>query len=295
MREFDDFIRQCQSRLSDIKVCGLHCNHNHYCKESECTEGDCSKCLEHIQWNKAPSFTYSCPKITFHYVLKFFPRFASEICYLLRRCKSEAAKDFNVVSLGCGPGSEVYGIIEAFRNSCPNFHLRYDGFDLNSVWSDVQEISRSCLASSGHDIKFHVEDMFSSPNFPEHVDMLVLNYVLSDVIKHKGEEVAHLCSQIANFIANNNVRCVFFNDISFYGYPDKLDSGVKMMQKICSMVKCKEKRLCRFCFPNDKYIPEGWSTHKTCSLLFPICGPTDETIVVNTYCGSKQIFAVFNY
>lgn len=78
------------------------------------TTGDCSRCLNQIQYGQ-PNFTYSCTKITYQYVLRFFNRFASEICYAMCLYNYKNISRINVVSLGCGPGSEVYGIIKALR------------------------------------------------------------------------------------------------------------------------------------------------------------------------------------
>lgn len=300
MQEFDDFIGRCQSRLSGIKGCGLQCNNNHYCTVRSCAKGDCAKCLEHIQWGKPPAFTYSCPKITYHYVLKLFPRFASEICHLLRKCgSSKNTKNVNVVSLGCGPGSEVYGIIEALRSNFPNYHLRYDGFDQNSVWSEVQAVSKSCLASSGHEVEFHIEDMFSNPGVPEHIDMLVLNYVLSDVAKfHKNDLQAKsaFCDQTADFITSKKIRIVLFNDINLYGFgiQDNLDSGLKMMKEIYSRTQCINKRFWGYCFPGDKCNKDNWPTYSSSDLIFP-AKENGVNVAANRYCGSKQMISVFTF
>lgn len=76
MKEFDDFIQSCIDKYTACEKCADNCVHGHYCIQMGCGESNCKECLKQIQWGKG-LFTYECRKITFHYVLRFFYRFAS--------------------------------------------------------------------------------------------------------------------------------------------------------------------------------------------------------------------------
>lgn len=83
MLEFDTFIQSCIDKYTACGKCADNCVHMHYCIQNGCDESNCKECLKQIQWGKG-LFTYECRKITFHYVLRFFYRFASEISYLMQ-------------------------------------------------------------------------------------------------------------------------------------------------------------------------------------------------------------------
>lgn len=140
MQEFDEFLKECNHQFVSIKPCVDSCT-TKYCLQCKEKEGNCTLCLKEIHKGAHPSFTYRCKKITYHYALQFFNRFASEIDVFLRQWKSDNRRNVFCISLGCGPGSEVFGIIDAFRTVAPNFTLYYQGYDLNPIWQDIQRLS----------------------------------------------------------------------------------------------------------------------------------------------------------
>lgn len=66
-----------------------------------------------------------------NYVIKHFYRFASEIAYAFRSIfylEKENWKDtINVVSLGCGPCSELYGIVDELERQGSDLKVNYRG------------------------------------------------------------------------------------------------------------------------------------------------------------------------
>lgn len=234
-------------------------------------------------------------------MLRFFNRFASEIAYVVLNLKDDylrAKTSLNVVSLGCGPGSEVYGFIGALRNKAPHIVLNYQGFDLNSTWGAVQQMSRNVLAATPHRIDFYNLNMFGAyAGFQGgDCDMLVLNYLLSDAQKYytNAGKVKFL-EDIAQFVFQNNVKNILFNDNSYYG-KGGLDTGVGMMFRLIKELRnwqLQPKVILRY-FPSDNYVPSAmWRAYSDERLLFaPVAGNTFDTNI--NRCKSKQILVTLS-
>ena len=133
MQEFINLQKECLAQINAMPSDGCACSINHYCQQHGCNKGDCSECLHHIQ-RGCPSFHYCCERITYCYVLRFFNRFASEITHFINRYNFSRITSLNVVSLGCGPGSELYGIIKSLRSRQYRTQINYKGYDMNNIW-----------------------------------------------------------------------------------------------------------------------------------------------------------------
>ena len=83
MQEFVNLQQKCLNLLNKPYCCGDTCLNNHYCTLNGCQEGDCTKCMNYIQRADEPVFHYTCKRITYFYILRFFNRFVSEIAYLV--------------------------------------------------------------------------------------------------------------------------------------------------------------------------------------------------------------------
>lgn len=294
MIELLNLQQQCLNLIQAHPECSQNCALNHYCTSIGCTTGDCSKCLNHIQHGQ-PNFTYSCTKITYQYVLRFFNRFASEICYAMCKYNYKDINRINVVSLGCGPGSEVYGIIKALRIQKIGIPIYYEGHDLLDAWKPVQNLCKDSLKSTQHIINFHTTNLFADfAGFDNNViNLLILNYLLSHAAKFYTKQGKNqFVDEIVDFILQNNVKNVLFNDINYYGNETSLDSGVQLMKLMISKLSLKGVKcvVCYKCFPHDPYQGnEGWTFYEKNNLLFQ---KLDGNNFMNNvgYCNSKQIF-----
>lgn len=296
MQELTALFQECINRYGRCLPCDRDsCKLGFYCTAHDCSLGNCDSCMNHIQRATTPDFHYACAKITYHYVLRFFNRFASEIAYIMNSAKTtyfQRKTRLNVVSLGCGPGSEVYGFIKSLRSKAPHIVLNYKGYDLNTVWSEVQQLSVEALSQTPHRIEFHNMNMFGAfTGFDEgEVDMLVLNYLLSDSQKYYNDtDKLKFINEIVHFIIENNVNFILFNDMGYYGNGG-LDSGVGMMLRLIrELEKTNKVSLLYRCFPSDRYIPSTtWKPYQQESLLFQRL-PNNTFDVNITCCRSKQI------
>ncbi len=294
MIELLNLQQQCLNLIQAYPECRQDCLLDSYCTSMGCTEGDCSRCLYQIQHGN-PTFHYSCEKITYHYTLRFFNRFASEISHLLNKFNYSTLTDLNVVSLGCGPGSEVYGIIKTLLLKRANTILHYEGHDLNNYWENVQAMSKQCLEQLSHEVQFYTTDLFADfHGFTNNIiNILIFNYLLSDAALFMTDvQKQRFIDDVAFFIIENNVKNILFNDINYYGDARRLNSGTQLMKLLISKLRQQDIQIDSFyyCFPGDPYRGnEGWRWHRDNRNIFRI-------LEGNTYmdnvgcCNSKQIF-----
>lgn len=295
MKEFIDFLSECYKQYNNCVPCNNNCPHNYYCTTCGCQLATCNRCMNHIQWANPPSFTYSCSKITLHYMLRFVNRFASEIAYAMAKYNFGSIKKYNVVSLGCGPGSEVYGLVRVLRARKLPIILDYQGYDLNGVWKTVQDISKSSLSKTGHKIQFFKDDMFNKfVGFNgESIDLLILNYLLSDVEKFSSNigQKQSFVGDLSWFVIMNDVHNILFNDNNYYGNNGKMDSGAQLMLKLIDELKkwhVKVNVQYR-CFPYDpRRGAQQWRYYSKNNLVFPLLAGNNLDKNVR-YCNSKQV------
>ena len=294
MQELLDLQNECLTRIQSHKTCGDSCRNNTYCLTHSAQNCDCLCCLNHIQRSYDPKFHYSCEWITYYYVLRFGNRFASEIAYFLNQFSFTNISKLNVVSLGCGPASELYGFIKSTTLRNFNVHLHFEGYDTNDIWESVQNITKSILTKYGHDINFHSKNLFTEYEdcFNGESIVLVLNYVLSDIVKyHVKSEREEFIDQLVSFILTYNVSHVLFNDINYYGYSHLLDSGTQLMKHIMNKLESNGKKLnslYRYFRGDPHRGDESWRMYLTNEFMFPILPNNKYAINVNT-CSSKQI------
>lgn len=236
--------------------------------------------------------------------MQFFNRFASEIALLLKCFPNDKARRVTCASLGCGPGSEVFGIIKAWKDVALNFTLDYQGYDQNPVWNDVQSLSKEVFANSPHTINFYTTDMFCDWQGGKNVDILILNYLLSDAVKFQtSNQKQKFLEDIRDFCIDKRVRSIIFNDIRFYGNDNRLNSGFQMVIRLVELLKnatlCNnslESIRCKvYAFPSDNYARGcKWKVYRSDNLVFPL-SEKNRVVKCNSRCGSKQVFIVLKH
>lgn len=199
------------------------------------------------------------------------------------------------MSLGCGPGSEVYGIVKALKNRNIDVPVYYEGHDMLDIWEPVQKLCKDSFLSTQHIINFHTTNLFADfVGFDNDIiNLLILNYLLSHAAKfYTKQGKDQFIDEIVDFILQNNVKNILFNDINYYGTFANLDSGVQLMKLLISKIKSRKIKcdVGYVCFPYDRYRGnEGWKFYQKNDLLFQKLN--GNTYMNNVgYCNSKQIF-----
>lgn len=276
MKEFNDFLDYCYTNYTWLSPNCNSCTNNHFCTNNNCAEGNCAVCLNHILRSQKPNFHYSCKRITYYYVLRFLNRFASEIKPFFSN--NFGKNHLNIVSLGCGPASELYGLVNGIRTYHPDMTIVYRGYDTEQIWEELNNKTIELFAHDPSlDIKIHRHDMFNEwqDNDITEVDILILNYLLSDCIKYQNNksQLEAFLNEIVSFIIKYKVKIIVCNDINLFGYPNcHLDSSVKCMDYIKNNLSIFKNinglRLYGFYYPSDRFKPDGWHEIQDESLLF---------------------------
>jgi len=178
-----NLVQACHSKISWNGRCPD-------CGNDGC-QGNCGKCLEEIH-SRTQNRRY-CGNLVNYYVCKHIYRYASEIEYLLTATGMNiSVPSWNVVSVGCGPCSELFGSIAYLSKHCSSTPMVYNGFDLNTKWQSVHNEIRTIfnLLVTGVTIDFHYIDLFkylkafTPPTTNSPINVLFLQYVISDMQQH---------------------------------------------------------------------------------------------------------------
>lgn len=293
--ELSKLINQCAAAYAGGTECqncvnGKKCESYNTCK---CYDS----CIHPLHQYNSNGKTYNCLNMAYNYVVKHFYRFASEIEYAFRivyHAEQQNWKDnINVVSLGCGPSSELYGIINELQNQQSNLVVSYHGFDTNTIWQKIWNLNVDIYKQ--HNISYTKYDMFAyyTKHPDEHIDILILNYLLSDVARNmQKEEKTLFLDKLAEFIDVKDVQYVIFNDIPLFY--DNLISGYSCMEYVVRQFGVNKQRhsvlkecRCRFGEPNQ-YQPTYGKKCSQSSLLFPIDDAAKDFQPFN-YCNSIQM------
>ena len=177
----------------------------------------CTDCLKEIHFKNDLGRKYDCINMCYWYVCQDIYRYVTEMAWLLHdKTLNLRARTvpLNICSIGCGPCSELIAI-EEYRKGCKlNFEYKYTGFDLNNVWRPIQEKVAS-LSTSPDSIKFVYSDVFDYyDRTEERPNMIILNYMLSDMLKHDMDGFATFINNLCDFVAGLPSCAVLINDIN---------------------------------------------------------------------------------
>jgi len=177
----------------------------------------CTDCLKEIHFNRGSNREYDCMNMCHWYVCQDIYRYVSEMAWQLHDTKLGLRKriaPLNICSIGCGPCSELIAIEEYRRKNGLTFEYNYTGFDLNNVWSPIQHKVAS-LTADPTSIKFVNEDVFDYYGHTEdRPDMIIMNYMLSDMLKHGEKTFAEFLNNFFNFVDGLSSCFILINDIN---------------------------------------------------------------------------------
>lgn len=214
MIELDNYLNYCNTQYQNSNPCNCDddCANSNYCQKAEV---NCYKCIKRVHDYDNSRIHYNCPKMMYNYVLKHSYRFAAEIFYQFGRIQSKVSKwdDIYITSIGCGPCTELFGALLQWRiMGKQDSHFHFRGFDLEPMWKPL--ISQVPTFFNNADVQVYVADVFESyASFEERIDVVVLNYMLSDMLKFKKSEFGVFLSHLSVFIQHFKPKFVLVNDV----------------------------------------------------------------------------------
>ena len=214
MQELDQYLKWCDSMYGNSNPCncGNACTNNNYCKGQQI---NCYECIKRVHSYRNSAVHYNCSKMVWYYVLKHCYRFGAEIFYEFYWIRKDLGNwnDIFVASIGCGPCTELFGAISQWRtlgkqDAC--FHFR--GFDIEPLWTPVMQ--QACSYFNTADVTTYFQDIFSYYlTNQERVDVIVLNYMLSDMRKFHVAQFNGFLTNLEVFIRQKRPRYILINDI----------------------------------------------------------------------------------
>lgn len=236
MEELDKILQFCKDAYSQrpCKADKSKCTGNKKCESKSCS--DCDGCLQDIHYWLNTDLSYTCEYQTYFYVMKFFYRYASEIAYpIALHMQNIFSNDcLKVVSIGCGPSSELYGIKACKMKFNPEIKILYHGFDHNPIWMDLQRENISGCPDDS--IEYHDnENAFDFIKADGNVNILILNYMLSDLARHNQQgNIDDFMSQLESIIKEKTVDYILINDIYLTKDSGTAYSLIKVLNDFCS-------------------------------------------------------------
>ena len=209
-----------------VQLCDEHYQ-SHYCET--CSYGincphNCEKCLEYIHFpQRAPvKRLYDCKRMADFYVCKYAHKYTSELVYaLLMLCNLECRRHLNVLSIGCGPCTDLLALDYLVKegNYCAS-SIDYHGIEINTeIWSNIYDDYHDLIPHNwsfniiSEDICDYIDSMIQYDWRP---DLILLQYVFSDMHKHtEPQKIYVMIESLARYIdsceRNTYVVC---NDIN---------------------------------------------------------------------------------
>ncbi len=280
MKEFSDLIRYCSEKYNATPQC-------QDCAMGSCKKNcgsDCYNCLNHIHNYNNKTDHYSCLKITYNYILKHGHRYASEISKAVSDIKSSLDKNnpVCVLSVGCGPSTELYGSIHALDDMTVN----YIGFDKNNIWNDIQEFNKNIFKQTRHNVMYSTDDFFDFMQQPMCVDILILNYFFSDLIKFNADITESFIEKLSILVNLGKFKNIIVNDIPLF-YNN--GTGYVCMENLDKKISLIEKEVQRrhFAQPNEYQIAYGCKLDDELSI--PVKEPVVQKFSPFGTCGSIQL------
>lgn len=217
--------------------CGSDCTHEDKCPLSleQSDSINCYDCMRQIHYPAEYSSStiirerYDCRNIVIDYVNKYLNKYASEILHALNRLSFfKDLKDYNIISVGCGPAPDLMAFEKYLQDNSLNKKINYLGFDCNHYWEPIQNKIKDYCKINRIEARFpNIDIMNSSDLSIEIIDfqpnILILQYFLSS-FGRAGQNSGidffdYLIENIIPSMDNNSI--IVINDIN---YKDPRDS-----------------------------------------------------------------------
>lgn len=200
---------------------------NHKCNDClylNCTSS-CEKCLEYCHYPERAikdgfeKRDYNCLNMIDFYVCKYSYKNATEIIRAFLCMKKIIENNtINILSLGCGPCSELMAIDTIKKRNLITFDkIFYKGIEVNiEIWKNIYSDINSNFAEN----YIKNEDVINISNFEiyfmnDAVNIICINYLLSTIQRCKPDSINSFLNSLACSINNSKKKIiVLFNDIN---------------------------------------------------------------------------------
>lgn len=248
------------------------------CTNADCA-GRCSRCFYKIHLFDSTR-DYDCVNLIYQYVCEYIYAKGSEIFHLFNsHDELRQLVNIQIISIGCGPASELFGIDSAI----PRSNIDYKGFDLNPFWREIHtSISNSVRFDQNRNVEFfntNVFEEYENLNFVPNV--LILSYLISHLPKvglNINDFLLNLERIIIDTMPNNSY--IILNDTNHMTVRDNFEI---LLHNLNKSGKARYNST-RYRFKGYNYY--GSIRHQTDELAYPIPQHIRERYETWRECGS---------
>lgn len=300
---FDEYLLMSSKSLKKCPNClNSECSNHQNCKNTCSKQSFCLDCLNDILTNDTSLISrlrnYSCENITYSYVLRYLNRYASEIYRIFSKTKFIQRKNINMISLGCGPATELIGFQAAYHSATPEGILNYYGYDANNIWSNCQNILSNIYSKIPNvNCYFSTNYIYFSDPLIQNTDLFILNYVISHVHKHVNSTNTYDREKTVTDFLNNTITPIFdrmpSGSILLINDTNSWNLGRNQIENWANSQSSKVTSLVKCIYPNPKYSNAKFNTGNhimsDVDLVFPkISAYANFSISINS-CGSAFV------
>lgn len=228
-----------------------------YYRNHTCTEGcslscvkSCIQCLDN-QNHKGIARKYDCEKRCGAYLCHYIFRHVMEMCCLAHSIKN-LPEVIKVLSIGCGPCSELISLEHEMSQIQRNHCIDYLGIDMSEKWRPIHvELSKLMLKHNKNvSVSYIYKDIIHAmENLKEEsFDIVILNYFLSDYKSLNNNSIIPirlLCSELneAIFSKMPENSYILINDINHnVKARDSFDALIRAISRHKIVVKYRFKK-----------------------------------------------------
>lgn len=177
------------------------------CPNEECP-GDCEQCLKIIHFpDDYPDLRdrgYHCDNIVNFYVCKYIYKYSSEIDRLIENhTELNDLNHYKILSLGCGPCSDLVGVLNYIDRSNLERSVDYIGIDMNNRWKQIHSRIEEIIPQHVVNVRvtFRYGDALTMirrlnmKNIVWKPNILIMHYLISDLV-NAGENIPNFLSDL---------------------------------------------------------------------------------------------------
>lgn len=254
---------------------------------------NCEQCLKGIHFDPNCHRSYDCPNMCYYYVCQNIYKYVSEMAWVWNDFiiqnvgQRKPFQQLEICSIGCGPCSELIALEEYCSRNKLTLPFSFVGFDIENTWNEIQSVVKS-NSSNPNAISFEHTDVFNYYTTHNKPNVIVLNYVLSSMVKNAPNSIMAFIGSLCNLINTQNPFAILINDINYSstrGYFDRLLLSIISQNNGISFQKSH--------FENSQknYYPYGNQRGHSRLLIVPNI-QIQQTYSPNSECHSAQIMII---
>ena len=182
---------------------------------------NCYNCLRDGFYGPDPD-TYSCLKKLCYYTMNYGPSYSTEIYHYLEHSRilenNFDGGTVNVISLGCGFGSDRIALSKYIQDNNMNLNLNYVGIDIEEHWGTISNSTQP---------QFTIHNFLQDELPLRGYDIVFINKLFS-TLKNQGSDIDFLTTFTDTMLPTlSNDGFVVFNDVNYYSKGrDQFDTAI---------------------------------------------------------------------